>query len=127
MKYISTAAFHINNTVEITRLSVCFKENLSDHKGHILQTCAGCLLWTDSFRNGDVTGRYIMQLSEFCPPQFRLGFQLELLIWKKKKNLPFLSARTGKIDPKDVEIFKQQAECLKFPENFHSYDGKTGQ
>lgn len=46
-----------------------FKENLSDHKGHILQSCLDCLLWTDTFRNGDITGRYILQFSKFCPQQ----------------------------------------------------------
>lgn len=45
-----------------------FQENLSDHKGHILHTCSDCLLWTDTFRNGDVTGRYILQFSKFGPP-----------------------------------------------------------
>ena len=39
----------------------------------------------------------------------------------------FFLARTGKIDSKDVDIFKKQVECLNFPENYHSYDGKTGQ
>uniref|UniRef100_A0AAQ5YH28 Apolipoprotein M n=1 Tax=Amphiprion ocellaris TaxID=80972 RepID=A0AAQ5YH28_AMPOC len=80
----------------ISRIATTFRKNLSDHKGHILQTCSDCLLWTDTFRNRDVIGRYIMQFT-----------------------------RTGKIDPKDVEIFKKQAGCLNFPENFHSYDGKT--
>lgn len=46
-----------------------FKENLSEHKGHILQTCSDCLLWTDTFRNGDVTGRYILQFSKSCSCQ----------------------------------------------------------
>lgn len=56
-----------------------FKENLSDHKGHILQTCSDCLLWTDTFRNGDITGRYILQFSKFSPPHLLivdLEFQL---------------------------------------------------
>ncbi|KAM6930798.1 saxitoxin and tetrodotoxin-binding protein 2-like [Xenentodon cancila] len=75
-------------------LSTTFRKNLSDHKGHILQTCTDCLLWTDTFRNGGVTGRYIMQFT-----------------------------KTGKIDAKDVDMFKKQAECLNFPEDFHSYDG----
>ncbi|KAF3850929.1 hypothetical protein F7725_012701 [Dissostichus mawsoni] len=77
--------------------SAVFKENLSDHKGHILQSCSDCLLWTDTFRNGDVTGRYILQFS----------------------------IKERKIDPEDVDIFKKQVGCLSFPENFHSYDGKT--
>lgn len=44
----------------------CFpEENLSNHKGHILlNTCEDCLLWTDTFRNGDTAGRYIMQFSK---------------------------------------------------------------
>ncbi|CAJ1068904.1 saxitoxin and tetrodotoxin-binding protein 2-like [Xyrichtys novacula] len=84
----------VNATV--SGLATTFRKNLSDHKGHILQTCPNCLLWTDTFRNKDVTGRYILQFT-----------------------------RTGKIDPKDVEIFKKQLGCLNFPENFHSFDGKT--
>lgn len=84
----------VNATV--SGLATTFRKNLSDHKGHILQTCPDCLLWTDTFRNGDVTGRYIL-----------------------------LFTRTGKIDAKDVEIFKKQAACLNFSEDFHSYDGKT--
>uniref|UniRef100_I3JIK9 Apolipoprotein M n=1 Tax=Oreochromis niloticus TaxID=8128 RepID=I3JIK9_ORENI len=82
----------------ISGIATTFRKNLSDHKGHILQTCSDCLLWTDTFRNGDVTGRYILQFT-----------------------------RTGKIDPKHVEIFKKQVGCLNFPEDYHSYDGKTGQ
>jgi len=39
----------------------------------------------------------------------------------------FSLARTGKIDPKDVDTFKRQVECLNFPEDYHSYDGETGQ
>lgn len=84
----------VNATV--SGLATTFRKNLSEHKGHILQTCSDCLLWTDTFRNGDVTGRYILQFT-----------------------------RTGKIDPKNVEIFKKQVGCLNFPGNFHSYDGET--
>lgn len=80
----------------ISGLATTFRKNLSDHKGHILQTCTDCLLWTDTFRNGDVTGRYVLQFT-----------------------------RTGEIDPTSVEVFKKQVGCLNFPENFHSYDGKT--
>lgn len=83
----------VNATV--SGLATTFRKNLSDHKGHVLQTCSDCLLWTDTFRNKDVTGRYVLQFT-----------------------------RTGKIDPNDVEIFKKQLQCLNFPENFHSYDGK---
>ncbi|KAM3611796.1 uncharacterized protein V6R79_024324 [Siganus canaliculatus] len=86
----------VNATV--SGLATTFRKNLSDHKGHILQTCSDCLLWTDTFRNGDMTGRYML-----------------------------LFTRTGKIDAKDVEIFKKQVGCLNFPESFHSYDGKTGE
>ncbi|KAM4616163.1 uncharacterized protein ACJ7VT_009127 [Polymixia lowei] len=78
----------------VSGVATTFRKNLSDHKGHILQTCSGCLLWTDTFRNEDVAGRYVMQFT-----------------------------RTGTIDPKDVEVFKKQAGCLNFPENYHSYDG----
>ncbi|KAM9392324.1 uncharacterized protein KZ484_003795 [Pholidichthys leucotaenia] len=84
----------VNATV--SGLATTFRKNLSNHKGHILQTCPDCLLWTDTFRNGDITGRYILQFT-----------------------------RTGKIDSKEAEIFKKQAVCLNFPENLHSYDGKT--
>ncbi|XP_013863858.1 uncharacterized protein LOC106517519 [Austrofundulus limnaeus] len=80
----------------ISGLTATFRKNLSEHKGQILQTCSGCLLWTDAFRNRDATGRFILQFT-----------------------------RTGQIDAKDVEMFKQQAECLNFPKNFHSYDNKT--
>uniref|UniRef100_A0A8D3C4P6 Apolipoprotein M n=1 Tax=Scophthalmus maximus TaxID=52904 RepID=A0A8D3C4P6_SCOMX len=74
------------------------KENLSEHKGHILRTCSDCLLWTDTFRNRDVAGRFILQFT-----------------------------RSGQMDPQNVDIFKKQAGCLSFPENFHSYDGIRGQ
>ncbi|XP_032372075.1 uncharacterized protein LOC116689621 [Etheostoma spectabile] len=84
----------VNATV--TGIATTFRKNLSDHKGHILKTCSDCLLWTDTFRNVDVTGRFILQFT-----------------------------RTGKMDPKDVETFKKQVGCLNFPDNFHSYDGKT--
>uniref|UniRef100_A0A673CMR1 Apolipoprotein M n=1 Tax=Sphaeramia orbicularis TaxID=375764 RepID=A0A673CMR1_9TELE len=84
----------VNATV--SGLATTFRKNLSDHKGHILQTCSDCLLWTDTFRNMDVTGRYMLQFT-----------------------------RTGKINPKDTEIFSKQLQCLNFPENYHSYDGKT--
>lgn len=98
------------------------KENLSDHKGHILQTCSDCLLWTDTFRNGDVTGRYILQFSESCTSQhIKPGCNLDVDI------LSLLAARTGKMYPKHVEIFKKQLGCLNFPDDYHSYDGKTGQ
>lgn len=80
----------------VSGLATTFRKNLSDHKGHILQTCSDCLLWTDTFRNGDVTGRYVLQFT-----------------------------RTGQIDPKDVEIFKKQAGCLNFSEDFHRFDGTT--
>uniref|UniRef100_A0A3B3XMP3 Apolipoprotein M n=1 Tax=Poecilia mexicana TaxID=48701 RepID=A0A3B3XMP3_9TELE len=86
----------VNATV--SGLTATFRKNLSDHKGHLLQTCSDCLLWTDTFRNVDVTGRYIMQFT-----------------------------RTGKIHPTDVEHFRKQAECLNFPENYHSYDTTAGQ
>ncbi|KAK2837369.1 hypothetical protein Q5P01_014581 [Channa striata] len=84
----------VNATV--SGLAATFRKNLSEHKGHILRTCSDCLLWTDTFRNGDVTGRYIMQFT-----------------------------RTGTIAVKDVDIFKKQLGCLNFPEHFHGYDGKT--
>lgn len=80
----------------ISGIATTFRKNLSDHKGHILQTCPDCLLWTDTFRNGGVTGRYILQFT-----------------------------RTGKVAPKDVEIFKKQVGCLNFPEDYHSYDSTT--
>lgn len=107
---------------EISRSA--FIENLSDHKGQILQTCSGCLLWTDTFQNGDATGRFILQFSKSC-----------FLFWLKQNTCMCLflflflclSAKTGQIDPKDIELFKEQAECLNFPKNFHSYDSKTGQ
>ncbi|XP_004072483.1 uncharacterized protein LOC101158029 [Oryzias latipes] len=84
----------VNATV--TGIATTFQKNLSDHKGHILQTCPDCLLWTDTFRNRDVTGRYIL-----------------------------LFSRTGKIDPEHVDILKKQAECLNFPVNFHRADASA--
>ncbi|KAM9744373.1 saxitoxin and tetrodotoxin-binding protein 2-like [Menidia menidia] len=84
----------VNATV--SGLATTFRKNLSDHKGHLLPTCPDCLLWTDTFRNGDFVGRNIL-----------------------------FYTRTGKIDPNDVELFKKQAECLNFSERFHSYDNKT--
>lgn len=41
--------------------------------------------------------------------------------------LSCISARTGEKNPTAVEQFKNQVGCLNFPDNFHSYDGKTGQ
>ena len=121
---------------------VVSQENLSNHKGHILHTCPDCLLWTDTFRNGEATGRYIMQFSKSLSQSnlttsFRRFMNLAVPalppyfpIFKMEPVLLFSSlflARTGKIDSKDVDIFKKQVECLNFPENYHSYDGKTGQ
>ena len=60
-------------TTSYIYIAYTFKENLSDHKGHILQTCSDCLLWTDTFRNGDVTGRYILQFSKFLIGFNRVG------------------------------------------------------
>uniref|UniRef100_A0A3Q3FSX4 Apolipoprotein M n=1 Tax=Kryptolebias marmoratus TaxID=37003 RepID=A0A3Q3FSX4_KRYMA len=80
----------------ISGITATFRKNLSDHKGQLLQTCSGCLLWTDTFRNRDAIGRFIMQFT-----------------------------RTGQIDPTDVEMFKKQAECLNFPKNLHSYNSTT--
>ncbi|AWP06953.1 Hypothetical protein SMAX5B_011049 [Scophthalmus maximus] len=52
----------VNATV--SGLATTFRKNLSEHKGHILRTCSDCLLWTDTFRNGDVAGRFILQFSQ---------------------------------------------------------------
>ncbi|CAG07883.1 unnamed protein product [Tetraodon nigroviridis] len=84
----------VNATLSGT--TVTFQKNLSEHRGHLLQTRANSLLWTDSFRNVDVTGRFVMQFT-----------------------------RTGTTDPELVRLFKEQIACLHFPENFHSYDGTT--
>ncbi|XP_061906896.1 uncharacterized protein LOC133652308 isoform X2 [Entelurus aequoreus] len=78
-------------------LTTMFRKNLAEHKGHILRTCSDCLLWTDTFRNGDVTGRFIL-----------------------------LFTRSGEMEPKDVEVFQKQVGCLNFPANIHKYDGITG-
>uniref|UniRef100_A0A3Q2Z2Q8 Apolipoprotein M n=1 Tax=Hippocampus comes TaxID=109280 RepID=A0A3Q2Z2Q8_HIPCM len=83
------------NVTVVERVAT-FRKNLADHKGYILRTCSDCLLWTGSFRNHDVTGRFILQFT-----------------------------RSGAIDPQDVEMFKKQISCLNFPENFHKYDGIT--
>ncbi|XP_077378881.1 uncharacterized protein LOC144019595 [Festucalex cinctus] len=80
----------------VTELAITFRKNLCDHKGYILKTCPDCLLWTDTFQNLDVKGRFIMQFT-----------------------------RSGSIDPKDIEVFKKQVGCLNFLENFHKYDGIT--
>ncbi|XP_077571666.1 uncharacterized protein LOC144195728 [Stigmatopora nigra] len=85
---------HDNATV--TDTTIAFRKNLSLHNGQILKTCHDCLLWSGSFQNLDVTGRFILHFT-----------------------------RSGTIDPKDVEVFKKQVNCQNFPENFHSYDGKT--
>lgn len=45
----------------------------------------------------------------------------------KSSSCSGFSARTGEMDATGVELFKKQVGCLSFPENFHSYDGKTGQ
>ena len=118
------------------------QENLSNHKGHILHTCPDCLLWTDTFRNGDATGRYIMQFSKSSSHPNLIFFNVHELTSTSSASLfpnisnctcvdfffsLFILARTGKMDSKDVDIFKKQVECLNFPENYHSYDGKTGQ
>uniref|UniRef100_A0A674DG91 Uncharacterized LOC115164373 n=1 Tax=Salmo trutta TaxID=8032 RepID=A0A674DG91_SALTR len=72
--------------------------HLSEHKGQYLETCPDCLLWSDTSRNGDVTGRYLL-----------------------------LFTRTGKMDHTYLDTYKKQAECLNFPEKHQTYDGKTGQ
>lgn len=36
-------------------------------------------------------------------------------------------ARNGTINAEQAELFKKQIACLNFPEDFHSYDGTTGQ
>lgn len=108
-----------------------FEENLSDHKGHLLPTCTDCLLWTDTFRNGDVTGRFIMQFSKsHSLPSLVLNLSIALKfkqLLKYRQNVFCASARTGAIDATGVELFKKQVTCLNFPESFHSYDSKTGQ
>ncbi|KAM8865035.1 uncharacterized protein ACB058_006409 [Synchiropus picturatus] len=85
-----------NVNASVSSEAVTFRKNLSDHKGRLIHTCDNCLLWTDSFRNGDVTGRYILQFT-----------------------------RSGKMEPEDVEVFQKQVACLNFPENIHSSDQKT--
>ncbi|KAJ0067471.1 hypothetical protein NL108_007948, partial [Boleophthalmus pectinirostris] len=52
----------INGEVNATvsGLSVTFRKNLCNHKGHLLQTCSDCLLWADTFRNMDLTGRNLL-------------------------------------------------------------------
>ncbi|XP_070992434.1 saxitoxin and tetrodotoxin-binding protein 2-like [Oncorhynchus clarkii lewisi] len=70
--------------------------HLSEHKGKYLETCPDCLLWSDTSRNGDITGRYLL-----------------------------LFTRSGKMDPTYPDTYKNQAECLNFPETHHTYDGKT--
>ncbi|KAM9822053.1 uncharacterized protein ACBT44_007384 [Syngnathus typhle] len=82
----------VNMTV--ADLSTTFRKYLADHKGHLVRTCSDCLLWTDTFRNRDVTGRFILQFT-----------------------------RSGAIDPNDVEVFKKQLGCLNFPEDYYKYDG----
>uniref|UniRef100_A0AAY5KEE4 Apolipoprotein M n=1 Tax=Esox lucius TaxID=8010 RepID=A0AAY5KEE4_ESOLU len=80
----------INGTTSTVQL------HLSEHKGHYLETCPDCLLWSDTTRNGDVTGRYLL-----------------------------LFTRTGQMDPTYLDTYRKQAECLNFPDKHHSYDGKT--
>ncbi|XP_042187409.1 uncharacterized protein LOC121847934 isoform X1 [Oncorhynchus tshawytscha] len=70
--------------------------HLSEHKGQYLETCPDCLLWSDTSRNGDITGRYLL-----------------------------LFTRSGKMDPTYLDTYKNQAECLNFPETHHTYDGET--
>eukprot|EP00066_Takifugu_rubripes_P024892 XP_011614158.1 PREDICTED: uncharacterized protein LOC105418046 isoform X2 [Takifugu rubripes] len=84
----------VNATISGT--TATFRKYLSDHTGHLLQTCSDCLLWTESLRNGDFTGRFVLQFT-----------------------------RNGTINSEQVEVFKNQIACLNFPEDFHSYDGTT--
>ncbi|XP_020344379.1 uncharacterized protein LOC109895131 [Oncorhynchus kisutch] len=70
--------------------------HLSEHKGQYLETCPDCLLWSDTSRNGDITGRYLL-----------------------------LFTRSGKMYPTYLDTYKNQAECLNFPETHHTYDGET--
>ncbi|XP_055743215.1 300 kDa antigen AG231-like isoform X1 [Salvelinus fontinalis] len=70
--------------------------HLSEHKGQYLETCHDCLLWSDTSRNGDITGRYLL-----------------------------LFTRSGKMDATYLDTYKNQAECLNFPEKHHTYDGET--
>lgn len=71
----------------------CFpEENLSNHKGHILlNTCEDCLLWTDTFRNGDTAGRYIMQFSKSTCSGSRTLTNRISLDFKSHTSVVFLS------------------------------------
>ncbi|CAL9708253.1 unnamed protein product [Knipowitschia caucasica] len=86
---------HTEVNATVSGFSAMFRKNLSDHKGHLLQSCSDCLLWTDTFRNMDFTGRNLL-----------------------------LFTRSGTVNAEDAEIFKKQLQCLNFSQNFHSYDGK---
>ncbi|KAL0979271.1 hypothetical protein UPYG_G00183050 [Umbra pygmaea] len=80
----------INGTTSTVQL------HLSEHKGQYLETCPDCLLWSDTTRNGDITGRYLL-----------------------------LFTRTGQMDPTYLDTYRKQAECLNFPDTHHTYDGES--
>lgn len=63
-----------------------------------------------------------MQFSKCCPTQARSELRLAFIYLD-----PSLTARTGTTDPDLVGLFKEQIACLNFPEDFHSYDGTTGE
>ncbi|KAJ0019330.1 hypothetical protein NQD34_006899 [Periophthalmus magnuspinnatus] len=93
--YCFGRCIHGEVNATVSGIFITFRKNLSDHKGNLLQTCSDCMLWVDLFRNMDSTGRNLL-----------------------------LFTRSGKVAPKDVEIFKKQLQCLNFPQNFHSYEDK---
>ncbi|XP_072289656.1 saxitoxin and tetrodotoxin-binding protein 1-like [Eucyclogobius newberryi] len=64
----------------------------SYHDGKYYETCADCLLSEDTtlLPDGNSKGRYL-----------------------------FLFTRTGKLEPSELETFKKQAACLKFPPEYY--------
>ncbi|XP_026176538.1 uncharacterized protein LOC113138387 [Mastacembelus armatus] len=64
----------------------------SYHDGKFYETCSDCLLSEDTtlLPDGESKGRYL-----------------------------FLFTRTGNLEPSELETFKKQAACLKFPPEYH--------
>lgn len=107
-----------NNT---TTISVVINGHTSYHEGKYYETCADCLLSEDTtlLPDGNSRGRYLFLFSKSDP-------DLHYVLCYSWTTLPLCSfkARTGKLEPSELETFKKQAECLQFPPEY--FFGSTG-
>uniref|UniRef100_A0A3B3BGU8 Apolipoprotein M n=1 Tax=Oryzias melastigma TaxID=30732 RepID=A0A3B3BGU8_ORYME len=85
-----------NSSVSGNSTRVTFYYNSTSHEvfGKLLESCPDCAVWSD------------YKLTE------------EMGKTKKHRNL-YLFTKTGKLDDKNLEVFKKQAECLHFSTDFY--------